>query len=271
MRKVKATIITSHPDLHGERCDPDSLEPVAVEMNRKYLPLNVEHDLRKPPVGRIIGSEVIQLEDGERAIESTVEIFEEGDSADLVVGDGRSMEIATDDIPTFKVEYDRSFSTEDGQRFLSELRTLSQRSEFSPVVKKALEPISTLTVAAGIFAVGAIATGFLKKLGEDLYDRLKEALIKRYQEQKSSAPQLLDLRFTVLYKGDFVEIHVLLENPTGAEIEALFKSGLAKLDQILSRIDTGELRVAKFVFGYRDGQWTILYAVSYGCAPLRLV
>jgi hypothetical protein len=98
MRKVKATIITSHSDLHGERCDPHSLEPVAVEMNRKYLPLNVEHDLRKPPVGRIIASEVIQLEDGERAIESTVEIFEEGDSADLMAGDGQRFAFAAYDI-----------------------------------------------------------------------------------------------------------------------------------------------------------------------------
>jgi hypothetical protein len=119
MRRERAIIITSHVDLHGERCDPDSLEPVAAEMNRKYLPLNVEHDLRKPLIGRIAASEVIRLEDGERAVESIIEIFEDGDSADLSIGDGRSIEVPKSDVRTFRVEYDRSYDTEDGQRLIS--------------------------------------------------------------------------------------------------------------------------------------------------------
>ena len=271
MRRERAIIITSHVDLHGERGDPDSLEPVATEMNRKYLPLNVEHDLWKPPIGRIAASEVIQLEDGERAVESIIEIFEDGDSADLLVGDGRSIEVSKSDVPTFRVEYDRSYDTEDGQRLISALRALSHDSEVAPVAKKALEPISTLIIAAGVFIAGTIAKSFFTKLGEDLYKGLKTILANHFERLGTSTPRLLDLRLTAVYKEDFVEVHVLLENPTAAALEALFTADLAGIDDLVLGIDTGGIKIAKFVFQYKDGQLTILHAVSRACAPLRLL
>lgn len=50
MRKAKITMITTHVDRHGERFDPDALESTAVGINKRYLPLSVQHDLRIPPI-----------------------------------------------------------------------------------------------------------------------------------------------------------------------------------------------------------------------------
>jgi hypothetical protein len=261
-------MITTHVDLHGERVDPESLEPTAIGMNKRYLPLNVEHDVRIPPIGRIISTEVTQLQDGEYSLEGTIEIFEEADTLDVLAGDGRAVEIPHDDISTFRVEYDRSYETEDGHRLLLALRKLSPDSEYAPVAKKALEPVSTLIIAAGIFIFGSIAKGFFSKLGGELYDGLKNILRGHFGRSAGSATRILDLRFTAVYREDFVEVHVLLEDPTADALESLFASDLAGLDVYILQFNQSEQKVAKFVFQYKNGQLTLLYVMRRDCVPL---
>ena len=102
------------------------------------------------------------------------------------------MRISSRDLATFEIEYDRSYETNEGEELLASLRALSANVKTAPVVKKAVEPISTLTIAAGAFALGAIATGFFGRIGEDLYLGLKTALAK-YFKRTEHAPRLLQV------------------------------------------------------------------------------
>ncbi|HTU46541.1 MAG TPA: hypothetical protein VMF91_15850 [Bryobacteraceae bacterium] len=266
MRKARITILTTHVDLHGDRFAPEGLESTAAGINCRYLPLTVEHDLRIPPIGRIVSAEVTSLPDGEHAIEADVEIFEENDTPEVLAGDGRTVRISLDDIPTFIAEFDRSYESESGQRTLAALRSLSPTSKTTPVVKKAVEPISMLIIAGGVFAFAAVATGFLNKLGSDLYDGLKKTLAGHFAGTSES--KLLDFRFTTVHEEDFVEVHVLVENPTPEVLESLFTSNFGGLDIFLSGIDPAELAIVRLVLKYKDDRLILLYALRKDCVPL---
>lgn len=218
--------------------------------------------------GRIVSAEVSHLPDGELALEGMAEIFEETDTFDSLAGDGRAIEIPREDIPTFNVEYYRTYETADGDRLLESLKELSPASESVPIAKKAFEPISTIVIAAGVFAIGTLATGFLSKLGEEVYEGLKARLAAHFQRTSSPSPRILDFRFTVAHQGDFVEVHVLVENPTTREqLEVLFSSNFAGLDALLLEFDHSKWAIAKFVLQYKNGQLDVLYLLRKDCVP----
>lgn len=266
VKKAEITMLTTHVDLHGDRFAPEALEGYAARVNASYLPLMVEHDLRIPPIGRIAAATVVELEDGERAVRVTVEIFEGTDTEEMLSGDGREIPISRPGYEALGIEYDRSYQTKEGEEFLAGLRALSPDVKTVPIVKKALEPISTLTIAAGAFALGGIAAGFSGKIGEDLYLRLKAALVKRFK--RADKPRLLDFRFTVMRGEQTIEIHLLLENPSGEEIEALLSSGFGEIDVFLNRINFAEYPIAKLFLRYDSRGLTLRYAVRRNCVPL---
>lgn len=266
MKKAEITILTTHVDLHGDRFAPEALEDYAAKVNAGYLPLMVEHDLRIPPIGRIAAATVVELEDGERAVRGTVEIFEGTDTEEILSGDGREIAIPRREYAAFGIEYDRSYETDEGKEFLANLRALSPDVEAVPTVKKAVEPISTLTIAAGAFVLGGIATGFLGRIGEDLYLGLTTALVKRFR--RAEKPRLLDFRFSVTRGEQTIEIHLLLENPSGEEIEALLSSRFGEIDAFLNRINFAEHPIAKVFLRYDSRGLTLRYAVRRNCVPL---
>jgi hypothetical protein len=85
------------------------LELLTASYNEYYLPLTLEHDIRKTPIGRVKSAIVERLDDGEFAVKGLVEMFEEGDTLSSAQDDGRKLLIATVDSATFAVEYDSSY------------------------------------------------------------------------------------------------------------------------------------------------------------------
>ena len=72
MKKLQATMVSTHVDLEGERFAVEGLEPFAASVNQSYLPFTVEHDLRTAPIGRIASATIVRLDDGEFAIAGTI-------------------------------------------------------------------------------------------------------------------------------------------------------------------------------------------------------
>lgn len=268
MRKLDATMITTHVDLVGEKLAFEGLESLAASINGYYLPFTVEHDIRNAPIGRVASATVVRLEDGEFAVKGIVEVFEQGDTLSSLRGDGRNIPVAREDVPTFNVEYDRSYETTEGRELLAALSRLSPESGTIVQVKKSIEPISTLIIATTIIGT-AIATGFFGKLGEDLYVGLKNVLKAHFGSRQESRECLLDFQFTTTRYEEPVEIHILLTNPTSDKIEALFSAGFQHLDSYL--LACGGLdSVARFVFEYKDGRVECLYVLRQDCVPLKL-
>jgi len=266
VKSFECTILTTHVDLQGERFASEGLESLAASYNEYYLPLTREHDIRKAPIGRVKSASVESLDDGEFAVRGIVEMFEEGDTLSSAQGDGRKLLIATADSPTFTVEYDSSYENPEGHKLLAALKDLSPESGARVQVKKSLEPLSVLTVA--IYLSGAIAAGALAKLGEDLYDGLKNVLKNYFASVKISRERVMDFQFRTTRYGEEIEVHILLTNPTSQDLESFFSSCFGNVDAFLSRCEGTDL--ARFVFEYRNGSLECLYILRKDCVPLQV-
>jgi hypothetical protein len=257
---------TTHVDLDNERMAVEGLESFAATVNGYYLPFTREHDIRRVPIGRVASAKIVPLEDGEFAIEGTVEVFEESDTASSLRGDGRRIRIETNKSVLFDVGYDRSYETPEGRQLLASLARLSPQASSTEQAKKSVEPISTLTIA--MYVGGAIAIGALQTLGADLYAGLKDILKKHFLSSKSSEERLLDFHFTTTWQGQDVDVHVVLTNPTQEELEMLFASGFVDVDTFLANCQGGDL--ARFVFEYKEGRLECLYILRGDCVPLQI-
>ena len=271
MKKIQIIMATSHVDLHGDMIHPKALEDAVRQIREKYLPMNIEHDIRHPPNGRIVSAEVIKLQDGAYALQGTVELFEESDSLESLTGDERKIPIRGQDIQTIVVEYNRTFRNKEGQELLYGLSQISGEIEKPrEIIKKALEPISTLLIGAGVFVVGSIATGFFSKLGSDAYEGLKHVLIK-YFRKKISSEQILDFCFSVKQCNRTFEVHVLIVNPSEQKIDELFTNGFNGVDSLLFSLPLSESDVARVVLEYENQRLVIRYAVRSDSVPFMFV
>ena len=261
---------TTHVDLHGERLSLEALKSLASQINERYLPINVNHDIRQPTIGRLTSAEVVKMADGEYAVDGIGELFEPTDTLESLTGDGRKMDVAVDDVKNFLVYYDRTFRNEEGKELLQELEEISGQKPAS-TIKKALEPVSILLIAFGIFTLGEIGKGFFSKFGEDLYNKLKESLIKYYKKKKSS-DQILDFRFSIKKDKRVFEVHVLLSSPTEQAISDFFGEGISKIDKTLDFLHSKLAKdIARVVLEYKDNELTIDYSVRSDCVPLSFV
>lgn len=55
MKILNGTLVTTHVDLDNERMAFEGLEAFAATVNNAYLPFTDEHDIRRPPIGRVVG------------------------------------------------------------------------------------------------------------------------------------------------------------------------------------------------------------------------
>jgi len=271
LKKIQVIIATSHIDLHEDKILPEALEDAARQIKEKYLPYIVEHDVRYPPIGRVVEAKVIKLKDGEHALQGSVELFEESDNLESLAGDGRRIPIRDQEIQTIAIEYDRSFRDREGRELLRELSQISGEKEVpKEFVKKALEPISTLLIAAGVFAIGSIANGFFSRLGSDAYKRLKEILIKYYRK-KISSQQILDFCFLVSHHDEAIEVHILIINPSEQDLNAIFASNFNEVDVLLVSLPLSEADIAKVVFEFKDQRFSLRYSLRSDCVPITFV
>lgn len=265
MKIIQMVMATSHVDLHGEIISHKSLESLVDQINSQYLPINVNHDIRGQPIGRLISAEIINLPDGEIAVLGKGELFEKSDNLESLRGDGRRIKVKCNDIETILVSYDRSFDDSEGKELIRELSEISKEEPIF-ALKKAFEPIPTLVISAGAFIVGAIATGFLRRIGYDLYDKLKQSLIKYYKKQNTE--QLLDFCFLMKEGSRFFETHVLVDNPTEQKLNELFTSNFKNVDVLLVSLPLDKAKdISQLVLQYKEKKLVILYAVRNDAVP----
>lgn len=262
---------TTHVDLHNECLTREALEDAVEQLKHNYLPINYNHDIRYPPLGRIVSAEVIKLPDGEYALQATGELFEELDPLEELAGDGREVPVRFAETRTFTIQFDRTFRDENGQELIERLHNLSG-SEEKPTefIKKALEPIQVLFIASGVYIIGSIAKGFLSKLGSDIYEKLRDTLIAYYRKKK--VPEsILDFCFYVKDGTRRLEVHILVVNPTEQNVSELLHSHFAQLDDILTSLPLQKSSISQVVLEYKQKDFSIRYAVRKDSVPLHFI
>ncbi|MGA9365425.1 MAG: hypothetical protein WBW16_13760 [Bacteroidota bacterium] len=76
--KVKGIGTTTHVNTYGERFTISMLEAMVAQTNGNLT--HSEHQYDRLPIGRIISSEIVKLEDGEFGCQITTELYVDPDS-----------------------------------------------------------------------------------------------------------------------------------------------------------------------------------------------
>ena len=270
MRRVQGIATTTHVDLHGEAMTLSALEDFVRQVREGYIPVGVEHDIRNPPIGRIVSGEVVRLPDGEHGLLVTEELYESTDTASGLAGDGRRMVTSCREIQGLAVMYDRTFDSEAGRTLLANLASLTDGQEPPrPYLKKALEPSPTLLISAGMFLLGAVASGFLSRVGADAYDSLKAAL-RRYLSTEKPSERIFDFCIYVRAPNSEMEVHILLTNPSPDELAAALDGSLASMDELLAQLPVDEVDIARVVYQAGTDGPHLLYTVRGDAVPGQL-
>ncbi|MFM8294731.1 MAG: hypothetical protein ACKN9E_09325, partial [Microcystaceae cyanobacterium] len=97
MRKEKMVIMRSGV-VNRVLIPPEVIVEFARQYSQEYMPLTIEHDIRNPPVGRVVSAEVIVLNDGTHLLQGEAEIFEEFDHLGSLPQNGKSIKIHAEEV-----------------------------------------------------------------------------------------------------------------------------------------------------------------------------
>lgn len=266
--RIEGIIATTHVDKQDERISKNALDGMAERIEENIMPVNLEHDPRHPPIGRMISAEVVQLPDGEFGVSAQMEIFDEADHVLDELQD-RKLKIETDKLDRPIIGFDYSYYNQkqhsekvDGFEDLGlEVRLQSKKAAF---------PISELVLILGALG-GPVLAGFLKKLGEDAYEALKERIKGALADRRADSDEYLHrVEWSKEIDGRLTEIRIVLSNPSDQEIDWFYDEGLGQLDEELSHFHTGPHQVRRIVLVIEDFSVSTIHAVNEKGLPLSV-
>jgi len=269
MREERIVLATTHVGRDNIKFAPSALASMVDQLETEVIPMWIEHDPRIPPHGRLIDAEVRERKDGEHELVGCVEVYEDEDlkgETQIPLLD-QTISIGLDEDESGEVIfYNRTFEGEADQRDINEI-VEALDAEATREEKRSFELLPVLKIA-GKYALGAIATGFLGKIGADAYDVLKgkvEELTGRKSDESDEC--LLVFNPVVEVDGRLVEVKVILTNPSDEDIEAFFDEGLRKLDQILPEHITDN-SVKRIVYEFEGQEIELKFGVRKDAVPL---
>lgn len=232
MIRTKGIITSTHVDRQRERFALSALEGLVEQMRGRVVPVNVEHDPRRPPIGVMVNAELVQLDDGEFGVQAESLIWETSADLDEIASLGLRFEPHLPNDGKVSLALDHSYYKDEQTRRDAEQFCKATGLDCSYYGKKAVEPISQLTIAAGIFLAGSIAGGFFGAIGDDAYQALKRKIAGMVKNNSSKGDKLLVFQFGVRQEEREYLVEVLLENPVEADVQWLMDEGLVHVDQI---------------------------------------
>jgi hypothetical protein len=243
-----------------------ALESTLRQIETTYVPVGMEHDPRLPPQGRMARAQIVPLGDGHFALDGEFEIFETGDEI--------ALEPSPREIPIHRISpsgaslvFDRHLRSAADQEDLSAIAgCIGCVAE--EVGKTALDPLSILTIAVSS-AIGTIATGLHRRLGDVAYTTMK-ARLKSLCERKQSEPRETLLRLILVVKDidRYVQLEIIATMPEPEDIDALFGPCLQEPETALPGLLAAGQDLRRFVFEYSSGSLFFKFAVRRDAVPL---
>ena len=267
MRRIRSIVATTHLDRHNERLTLENLESMREQFRSSFIPIIFNHDPRSAPMGRAIDAQITNLLDGEHALEVEIEAFESGPTPPLRTD--RSMPFSELPGDALVLTIDRSFSRPEYQDAVGAIaQEFGTPLQFAG--KKALEPISVLTISAGL-ALGSFCKSFFSRLGKNAADLVTNKLKEIFSsQQKRDDTPLLMFEFEFEYEGVSRLVEVIITGPSGVDIDSFLEEGLECLDRVLPMYLRGFKDLVKYVFTYSQDGLDFKFAVRSDAVPLCL-
>lgn len=267
----KRMVVARSGVIDGILTPPEVIIESAKQYNEEYIPLTDEHDIRKPPIGRVCSAKVVVSDDGTYLLECEAEFFD--DNFDLFTKSGKVVNIQGEEEATFSARGNQTFEEDEEIAGLyDELQKLGSGEHGKKYREDSLEPLQVLIIGCGFFVLQGIANGFFSKLGEDLYEKAKLKL-KQIFEKRPLPPKEKILQFQFFIKsaiGRTIEVNVVITNPSENDIEGFFYYVPNILDERLSNLPLDELDLCRVVFSYEFTQLKLIYALRSDCIPVSM-
>lgn len=267
METRKQIIISTHPTKRGEYFASSSFEGVVQRLNEGAAEIDVEHDPRTPPVGRMVSAKVVPLQDGHVGIEGEMQLFGEEDLGATfplqnILLRARNYELER---ATLRIDEHYYLNAEARRDAEEAAKELGVRLQFHG--KNSLEPPTWLTVAL-VCGLGAFATSVLTEFGKDAHKLIKRCVIglyKKYHHQKRD--NLVLFEFYVVQNGEPMVISVVLTEPSDSDIDAFLTAGLPFLDTHLPTLLQRDEPLRRLAFEFKDRELKLLYGVRKDGIP----
>jgi hypothetical protein len=278
---------------HGHYVVTREMVSDALEHLRSFpAPVNLEHDPTQLPVGRVMAGHLVELDDGEVALETEMEIFTgsipvvfypvsqlvaAASMLDPVVAEKGLLELVVDD---------RSYQREDLELLRQSAAEIGETSAREGAVR-----FSELPDALLVFGLGSAATatwwfskGFFSKLGEEVGTEVGKDLVAAYRTLKTrlrevvlrrepiDRPPLTIITFRIDREDGYM---VEVEGSSRAEEEELddFLDGGAELLAVArvyaQRVPKAD-QLRKLHFARERGKWSLRYALDEQARPMML-
>lgn len=244
--RAEARFATTHVDLHGDRLTKSALEGMVKQMSEAEEPqwMYMEHDTTLPPIGRVVGARLVQLEDGEYAVDGEMEIYRVDSYGDVAESDIDTT-LSNADVmfqrslppegpPGIEIFYDPlNYDTEMVEQFMEETSEVLS-VEARPLLRKALTPLSILIVAI-VTPISLFAKGFFTEMGKDAYGFLRKKLVDLVKSRKPMDPPAL------IFHLPMPEFEIVVEGSIRSDNEKVLIAS-ADLVQRLHTVATALLR-----------------------------
>jgi len=153
----------------------------------------VEHDTTLPPIGRVVGARLVQLEDGEYAVDGEIEIYSVDSYGALAESDldttlsdadvAFERSLPPEGAPEIEILYDPlNYDTKMVEQFMEETSEVISVKATS-VIRKAVTPLSILIVLIAT-PISLFSKGFFAEMGKDAYGFLKRKLVDLVKSRK---------------------------------------------------------------------------------------
>jgi hypothetical protein len=123
-----------------------------------------------------------------------------------------------------------------------------------------------LDTTLGLFVVGNVAAGFVRKVGSDAWDAVKSGLKKLTRSGPEG--QLFAFHFSAEHETGRIAVETILTDPKPNDVERFLTSDLPRLYQTLKPVLETE-GLWKLVLESKKGELKILYGVRSDAVPVK--
>jgi hypothetical protein len=255
----------THPTKRGDVVDAQSLARVAKQFEQGAGEIDIEHDPRRAPVGRMVAARLVDLPDGHSGLEGTLELFDDGDyQAPYPLG---GILLRKRDRPNGEriLAIDEHLYPDNNAREIAKELAQEIQAELQFFSKNAVDPPTWLIIAFGC-AMGSIATSFLSEFGKDVYKAARKKLLSLLKQAPSKADKLLVFEVSVGNDEGFA-VWVILTNPSEDELARFLNATPPSLEQEIRRLAAENKNIARVAYSFEADSLRGLYIVRKDGLP----
>jgi hypothetical protein len=270
----------------------EMVEGMLKQLRESPKPMNIEHDPTVPPVGRVKEGWLVEVESGEVALETEMELFD--GTMPVVLKPTREFREEVTRLPgwptadgVLEITIDpRSYSRADVEALrdiaagVGEAEAGADAMRFSELP----DPLLIFGLGSSLTAAGWFIKGFFTKTGEVLGEEVGKDLAEAYRQLKKQAVEMIERRnpadrspITLLSfqidrpGGGIVEIEGSTR-AVGAELEAFLDAGsqLLPIATVFLRAAPEPGRIMKMHFAYTKEGWAFVYGLDEEARPLMI-